>query len=64
MKTFDERVKELSAVILTTRDFCGNEYEAANDYFADEGFPRGVAPERERLRFAALDMANDLWRKR
>jgi hypothetical protein len=48
---------ELIALIINTRDFCGNEREAAEDFFADLGKPFD-----ESLYAKARFKANNEWR--
>lgn len=51
-------LESLVATLVNTRDFCGNERQAAKDWFADEGiaFDKGVYR-------AASILAGVLWRQ-
>jgi hypothetical protein len=51
-------ILEARDLIVTTRDFCGNEIEAIQDLAADEGIPKQWLE----LYDAAIPLANNKWR--
>jgi hypothetical protein len=49
-------LEDAASVIVTTRDFCGNEVEALRDWEADHR----VLSDQER--FTVVERANQIWR--
>jgi hypothetical protein len=53
-------IKKIANVIVNTRDFCGDEREAAFEQMAELGIPRR---DRALMFVMALGVANVTWRK-